>query len=268
MMRLMALVSLLLIACAGRAAAERVDLELVLAVDISGSIDEDEARLQRQGYVQAITHPAVMAAIHSGHHKRIAAIYIEWAGDHYQEMLADWAVIHDADSAKRFADEIARQPVDTAQWTSISGAIRFGMDMFALSPYQSRRRVIDISGDGANNNGLPVLPARETALAKGYIINGLPIVNGRPSRFGMAPIPNLDEYYRDCVIGGPGAFIIVANGFKDFARAIRRKLILEIAARPGPVPAPTGRIVLADYHKPNRDCMDGERWLEMHMDDF
>lgn len=276
MVRLICFVSLLFVAFAGPAAAEKVDLGLVLAVDISGSIDADEARLQRQGYVEAINHPAVMAAIHSGYYKRIAVTYVEWAGDPYQSILADWAVIHDAASAKAFADIIANQPIDTAQWTSISGAIRFGMDMFALSPYQARRRVIDISGDGANNNGLPILPMRKRAIEAGYVINGLPIVNGKPSRFGMPQIPNLDTYYRECVIGGTGAFIIVANGFQDFARAIRRKLILEIAGRPAPAAPGTAAaaprlrpgVVHADYHAPTRDCMDGERWLQLHFDDF
>lgn len=263
------------------ALAERVDLQLVLAVDISGSIDEDEARLQRDGYVKALTHPAVMAAIHTGALKRIAVTYVEWAGDPYQEILADWAVIHDPESAQRFADEIAAQPVDTAQWTSISAAIRFGMDMFHMSPYQSRRRVIDISGDGANNQGSPITPMRARALAAGYVINGLPIINGRPSRYGMPPLPYLDKYYKTCVIGGPGSFLIVANGFRDFARAIRRKLILEIAGRhPDPLRqnqpqrqhAGAPGVILADYDydydKPRGDCMDGEHWLQMHFEDY
>jgi hypothetical protein len=264
MIRLLALASLLLASFVGRATAEPVDLELVLAVDISGSVDEDEARLQRQGYIQAFNHPAVMAAIQSGFHKRIAATYVEWAGGHYQETLVDWTVITDPASAKRFTDEINRQPIDTAQWTSISGAIRYGMKRFSQSPHSSRRRVIDISGDGANNNGLPILGVRDQAIQAGFVINGLPIVNGKPSRFGARQIPNLDTYYRDCVIGGTGAFIVVANGFEDFARAIRRKLILEIA---GIVPPPP-RFIPAQFGGTNRDCLDGERWLMRQMDDF
>ncbi len=248
-------------------AAERVDLHLVLAVDISGSIDAEEAHLQRDGYVQALTHPAVLAAIHSGALKRIAVTYMEWAGAPYQEVLADWAVIHDAESARRFADEIARQPMDTAQWTSISAAIETGMALIKRSPFQSRRRVIDISGDGANNNGDTINDMRDRAVAAGVVINGLPIINGRQSRYGMPQMPNLDRYYRECVIGGPGAFLIIANGFKDFARAIRRKMILEIAGV-FPAPQPRSPIILADYHKPKGDCLDGERWLQQHFDDY
>ena len=263
----MLLASLISVVFAGRATAEAVDLQLVLAVDVSGSVDADEARLQRHGYIQAITHPAVMAAIHSGFHKRIAGTYAEWAGDHYQETLADWTIVHDMESAKRFAAEIANQPIDTAQWTSISGAIRFGMDLFARSPHSSRRRVIDISGDGANNHGIPILVQRERAIRAGFVINGLPIVNGKPSRFGKPQIANLNKYYRDCVIGGTGAFIIVANGFDDFARAIRRKMILEIAGRMPPQPALVPTLIPAQYRTTERDCMDGERWLMQHFED-
>ena len=263
------LASLLLSAVALKPAeAERVDLQLVLAVDISGSIDADEAHLQRQGYIEALTHPAVLSAILSGPLKRIGVAYVEWAGDHYQEIVADWAVIHDAESAQRFADIIASQPLDRAQWTSISAVIRFGMDMLNLSPFQSRRRVIDISADGANNNGSLVSAMRDRAVAAGIAINGLPIINGRRSRYGMAPMPNLDKYFRECVIGGPGAFLIVANGFKDFARAIRRKLILEIAGRFPEPKLRTGFIPVVEYGIPRGDCLDGERWLQQHFQDY
>jgi hypothetical protein len=266
--RAILIASLLALALAIKPAwAERVDLQLVLAVDISGSVDSEEAKLQRDGYVQALTHPAVLAAIQSGPLKRIGVTYVEWAGDHYQEILADWAVIDGPESAQAFAGRIARQPIDTAQWTSISAVIRFGMDMFDLSPFQGSRRVIDISGDGANNNGETIIPARDRAVAKGIIINGLPIVNGRSSRYGMPQIPNLDEYYRDCVIGGPGSFLIVANGFTDFARAIRRKMILEIAGLTPP-PAQAPLLQLAQFQpKKKRDCLDGERWLRQHFED-
>jgi hypothetical protein len=251
--------------------AERVDLQLVLAIDISGSIDAEEARLQRDGYTQALTHPAVLAAIHSGPLKRIAVTYLEWAGDPYQSVVADWAIIDDAASAKRFADEVASQPIDRAQWTSISAAIRFASQMFKHSPHRSRRRAIDISGDGANNHGAHITAVRERAIAAGIVINGLPIINGRQSRHGLPPLPYLSAYYRECVIGGPGSFLIVANGFKDFARAIRRKLILEIAGHfppSRPTRAPGPRLILADYHKPRGDCSDGEWWLEQHFEDY
>ncbi|MEK9754137.1 MAG: DUF1194 domain-containing protein, partial [Rhodospirillaceae bacterium] len=236
------------------ARAELVDLELVLLVDVSGSIDDDEATLQREGYLKAITDPRVMQTIQSGRHGRIAVIYAEWAGDHYQQMLTDWHVIEDAASAKAFADRLAAQPLQVEFWTSISGAMRFGLELLGQSPHQGRRRVLDISGDGPNNSGGPVMAIRQQVLAQRVTINGLPIINGRPSRYGRLPMKNLDEYYRECVIGGTGAFMVVAHGFNDFARAIRRKLILEIA---GAQPL-TPRLVSAALPDP-AICFTGER---------
>jgi len=219
------------------AAAEPVDLELLLAIDVSGSIDHEEAVLQREGYLAALTHPQVIAAVKAGYLGRIAISYYEWAGDHYQRLVADWMLVHDEASAKRLADAIAAQPITTELWTSISGAIRYGIARFAESPYAGKRRVLDISGDGPNNRGGPVTVMRDQAVLAGITINGLPIINERPSRWGLPPSPNLDLYYQDCVIGGRGAFIVVAEDFKDFAAAIRRKLILEIAdVAPGGAP--------------------------------
>ncbi len=226
----------------GPAAADLVDLELVLAVDISGSVDEEEAELQRAGYVAALTDPSVIRAIKSGRRGRIALTYVEWAGDYFSSTLVDWTVIDGAGAAAAFARRLARIPLNVEMWTSISGAIDHGLDLFNFSPHEGRRRVLDISGDGPNNDGVPVLIARNRALKAGVVINGLPIVNGRPSRYGIAPMPHLDNYYRDCVIGGFGAFIVVADTHKDFARAIRRKMVLEIAGltprldKPGPGP--------------------------------
>jgi len=247
-----------------RADAEMVDLELVLAVDVSGSIDDDEAALQRQGYISAITDPRVLAVIRSGRYGRIAMTYVEWAGDHHQQIIAGWAVIHDMASARRFTAEIAAEPIVVAHWTSISAAMGFAMKMLEMSPHRSRRRVIDISGDGANNNGEAVLSARARVLDAGITINGLPIINGRPSRYGHLPIQNLDQFYKDCVIGGTGAFIVVAHGFNDFARAIRRKMILEIAGR-----EPRPRLIPAFiYKRKPRDCLDGEWKLQWDMEDW
>lgn len=210
-------------------AREPVDLELVLAVDVSGSIDEEEAILQRKGYIEALNHPQVLAAIKSGYHGRIAVIYIEWAGDHYQRLVADWAVIGDPAGAKKFTDAVAKVPVTVDLWTSISGAIGYTVRLFDPERFSSKRRVIDISGDGPNNRGESVTVMRDMAVRMGITINGLAIMNDRPSRYGMMPMPNLDYYYEDCVIGGRGAFVVVAESFADFARAVRRKLILEIA---------------------------------------
>lgn len=210
-------------------ARETVDLELVLAVDVSGSIDEEEAILQRKGYIDALNHPQVLAAIKAGYHGRIAVIYIEWAGDHYQKLVADWTVIGDAAGARKFTDAVAKVPVTVELWTSISGAIAYTARLFDPERFSSKRRVIDISGDGPNNRGENVTVTRDMAVRMGITINGLAIVNDRPSRYGMMPMSNLDYYYEDCVIGGRGAFVVVAESFADFARAVRRKLILEIA---------------------------------------
>lgn len=211
------------------AKAEPVDLALVFAVDISGSVDDDEAHLQRNGYVKALTDPRVISTIQQGKWGKIAVTYFEWAGSHYQNTLVDWHVIDDAHSAGVFAKHIAAAPRLVEMYTSISGAIEFGIGRLAENPHHSVRHAIDISGDGANNSGERLPQARDRAARLEITINGLPIVNDKLSRFGRRQIANLDLYYRDCVIGGPRAFLIVANGFLDFARAIRRKLILEIA---------------------------------------
>lgn len=205
-----------------------VDLELVLAVDVSGSVDEAEALLQRQGYVEAIADPAVVGAITSGMLGRIAVTYVEWAGDGWQEFLLPWTLIDSARSAETFAATLAEAPITAGPWTSISDAIRATLPLFEENNFEGTRRIIDISGDGPNNSGGLVEPERDLAVAQRVTINGLPIINDR-FNFFRPPMPNLDLYYRNCVIGGPGAFLIVAHGFKSFAQAIRRKLILEIA---------------------------------------
>lgn len=211
---------------------EAVDLELILAVDVSGSVDEEEGALQRQGYLKALVHPQVLQAIMGGERRKIGVTYVEWAGYHYQRVVADWSVISDRASAERFVAMIAAVPVSTERWTSISGAIEFSMKRFAVSPYRGTRRVIDISGDGRNNNGRDLEETRAEALAMKIVINGLPIVNDRPTRWGTPPERELDLYYRDRVIGGPGSFYIVANGFEAFANAIRTKLVREISGHP------------------------------------
>ncbi len=250
----------IIVANPGPARAQLVDLELILAVDISGSVDDEEAELQRAGYVAALMDKDVIRAIQSGRRGRIALTYVEWAGDYFRSTLVDWTVIDGAEAAQAFARRLAKIPLNVQMWTSISGAIDYGLERFNFNPYRGRRRVLDISGDGPNNDGGPANLARDRAVEAGIVINGLPIINGRPSRYGYPPMPHLDHYYRDCVIGGFGAFIVVANTFNDFARAIRRKLILEIA---GPVlemerPAPSSPgVILAEtgFHPP---CDTGE----------
>ena len=224
-----ALIAAAALTISAAARAEKVDLELVLAVDVSGSVDSYEARLQRQGYLRALVHPRVIRAITSGEHRKIAVTYVEWAGVHYQSTVVDWTVLRDAASARAFAGRIAKAPYMREYWTSISGAIEFSIKRFAANPHKGARRVIDISGDGPNNSGRALAPIRARALKMGIVINGLPIVNNRPQPWGGPPPRNLDRYYAQKVIGGPGAFTIVARGFEDFGRAVRIKLVREIA---------------------------------------
>jgi hypothetical protein len=218
-----------------------VDLELVLAVDISGSVDEVEALLQREGYIAALRHPQVIEAIQGGMFGRVAVIFVEWAGDYYQRTMLDWSLLESAESALAFADALAETPLATAHWTSISGAIDYAVPLFDDNGFEGFRRVIDISGDGHNNRGRAVEQARDEAVAAGITINGLPIVNDRPNPWGGRPPIDLDLYYEQRVIGGPGAFMVVAEDYTAFASAILSKLLLEIA---GEVP-PSRRIVAA-----------------------
>ena len=209
-----------------------VDIELVLAIDVSGSVDPVEARMQREGYYAALTNPKVIKAIQSGVLGKIGVVYMEWAGSHYQRTVLDWTLIDNAANAEQFIARLADVPPTTQRWTSISAAIDYSMSLFDQSPFEGTRRVIDISGDGSNNNGRSVAQAREAALNAGVTINGLPIVNDRPTAWGGMPEANLDKYYEDHVIGGPGSFMVVADGFEKFADAILTKLIMEIAGTP------------------------------------
>ena len=221
-------------AFAAPAAARPVDLELVLAIDVSGSIDAVEARLQRDGYIAAIRDPDVIDAIQSGELGAIALAYVEWAGQDHRVLVLDWREVRDRASAEAFAAELAGKPISTGRRTSISGAIDFSLPLFDRNAFEGVRRTIDISGDGANNDGRPVNHARDDAVGAGVTINGLPILNERPNPFGFPVEKDLDAYFEGCVIGGPGAFIVVARDFPAFAAAIRRKLILEVAGAPAP----------------------------------
>ena len=210
------------------------DLELILAVDVSNSIDEEEARLQREGYLAALVHPRVIGAIRSGPLGRIAVTYIEWADTHYQSTVVDWMLIDNAASARAFATALAAAPRNSANWTSISAAIDYAAKQFESNDYDGTRRVIDISGDSANNSGPPVTAARDRAVAAGITINGLVILSDRLTRFGWPPEADVDVYYQRFVIGGPGAFVIVAEDHDAFASAIQSKLIKEIAGTTPP----------------------------------
>lgn len=236
------------------AAGEEVDLELVLAVDVSRSMDFEEQRIQREGYVEAFRHPDIIKAIESGAVGKIAVTYVEWSGPSAQNVVASWTVIDGAASANAFADFLAKQAVSRWNGTSISGAIDFSSGLFGTGGFAGTRQVIDISGDGPNNMGMPVVPTRDAAVAKGITINGLPMVLKSRTFMDGFSIPNLDAYYRDCVIGGTGAFMIVVDDINQFSSAIRRKLVLEIADRGGDLLP----VVKAAGTAPT-DCMIGEK---------
>ena len=226
------LVLILSVVTAAPAAAEvAVDLELVLAVDISGSVDQTEARQQRDGYIDAIRHPAVVQAIAASRTGKIAVTYMEWAGADTQRVVVPWRLIDGPAAAQAVAQELARAPVRSGRWTSISAAIDKAVPLFKDNGFAGDRLVIDVSGDGVNNNGRPLSDARDEALKAGIVINGLPIDNDRPQPFGMAtPMEvGLDRYYAQNVIGGPGSFVIPARGFGEFREAILQKLIQEVA---------------------------------------
>jgi len=219
---------------AGPAAADAdtpVDVALILAIDVSRSIDAEEGRLQRQGYVQAFRDPELIRAIGSGFIGKIAVGYFEWAGAEYAWVVVPWTLIDGEKAAHAFADALSRHNAVSERRTSISNAINFAVRWFDGNGFKGTRRVVDISGDGPNNDGELVTVARDKALAAGITINGLPITQNSRGLYSRFNIPNLDLYYRDCVIGGAGAFMEVAVDFPDFARAVRRKLILEIAGR-------------------------------------
>jgi hypothetical protein len=236
-------------ATAPQPGAGEVDVELVLAVDTSRSMDYEEVRIQREGYVEALRHKEFIDAVRNGLNGRIAISYFEWAGYMVPDSLIDWQVIETQQDALDFADKLEARPITTQRRTSISAAIDQGATMIAASPYDGTREVIDVSGDGPNNSGNPVTPARDKAVKAGIVINGLAMML-RPSD---AP-SGLDKYYGDCVIGGPGAFVLPVRKIEDFAVAVRRKLVLEIS---GLVPPATVQKVVDN--EPTTDCMIGEK---------
>ena len=234
-----------------------VDVELVLAVDVSYSMDPDEQALQREGYMAAITSREFMQALKQGMHGRVAMTYFEWAGMHHRQIIVPWRLIDGPEAADGFAADIARARYSRASRTSISGALLFAAPLFDGSGYRGVRRVIDVSGDGVNNNGPLVTVTRDEVLAQGITINGLPIMLKRPNSSTM-DIAQLDIYFEDCVIGGPGAFVIPIREREQFTEAIRTKLVLEIAGR-----TPEARVVPASTVQPRVSCTIGERlWQE------
>lgn len=240
-----------------------VDLELVLAVDVSLSMDLEEQRLQRDGYVEALRHPDIVKAIQSGAHGKIAVTYVEWAGPFSQFTVLPWTIISDAASAETVSNLLAAAPIARHRMTSISSALGYAGRQFDSNPYPGVRRVIDISGDGPNNSGPPVNGIRQELIAKGIIINGLPIIV-RPSQSSLFDISYLDRYYADCVIGGTGSFMIPIREKSEFMTAIRQKLLLEIS---GYEPPP--RLIPAQIRPEpgDTDCLIGEQLWQRYMED-
>lgn len=242
-----------------RAADIKVDLELVLAVDVSLSMDSYEQEMQLQGYVDAFRDPKIISAIKRGPRKKIAVIFVEWGGVEFQNIKVPWTLIDNASSAHAFAEALGQRRLTALPLTSISTALLFSSNLFDDNGFESDRQVIDVSGDGPNNHGLAVTDARDAVVDRDITINGLPVM----LRIGQAPgffdLENLDIYYEDCVIGGPGAFIVPVHDEKNFANAIRRKLIREISGAPA-------RVIQAQaaWRPPQRiDCMIGEKlWNE------
>ncbi|MCX7327379.1 MAG: DUF1194 domain-containing protein [Hyphomicrobiales bacterium] len=229
-----------------------VDVALVLAVDISFSMDLEELALQRAGYVEALRSPEVHKAIANGATGRIAISFFEWAGVNIQHHLLPWTVIDSPESALAVAAEIEKQPTRRGQRTSISGAIDFSVRQLDEAPFRALRKVMDISGDGPNNSGRVVTVARDEALRKGISINGLPIAIRKP---GYLDISELDIYYEDCVIGGQGAFVIPITEKAQFIQTIKTKLIMEISDAPS---EPARLIMPAQVRVPRVSCTVGE----------
>ena len=251
-------------------AQQTVDLELVLAVDVSWSMDLDEQQLQRDGYVGALRDPEIWKAISGGGHGRITLMYVEWAGQYIQQIVIPWTLIDSPAAIEDFAGKLERAPISRNRMTSVSGAISFSAAQFGTAGFRGVRRVIDVSGDGPNNSGGPVEAARDAAVNMGVVINGLPIMLKPDHRSGFFDIRDLDKYYKDCVIGGFGAFVIPVRARTEFAPAIRRKLILEIA---GLMPGSSGeaRIIRTQAGPQSipdarADCMIGEKLWRLYID--
>jgi Protein of unknown function (DUF1194) len=232
-----ALLSLALTLSPAARAAEPVDLLLVLAADVSRSVTEGKFKLQREGAAAAISHPDVVKAITSGPNRRIAVCFVEWATAGMHNIVVDWTVIEDGNAARGFGDRLVEAPRSFAGSTSISSAIDFSVTQLERAPFKSERRVIDVSGDGNNNSGRPVTDARDEAIGKGITINGLVILTPLAESFRPEhthPPGGLEKYFQDNVIGGFGAFTVVAESHESFGRALTKKLVAEIAALPGP----------------------------------
>src|SRR5947209_9132245 len=236
LLRTMLGIAALVFALAGAArAAEQVDLLLVLASDVSRSVDTRKFELQRQGYAAALSNPRVIDAIRSGPHGRIAICFVEWSGATSQKVVIDWSIVSDLASARKIGDQMLELPRSFADRTSISAGLDFAMTQLEQAPFTATRRTIDVSGDGTNNSGRDIASARDDVLAKGVTINGLVILSDTPLPWNPEhtnPPGGLDEYYRRNVTGGAGSFVMVAENHNSFGQAIVKKMIAEIAWLP------------------------------------
>lgn len=260
-MRLQWAVIVSLCVLSGSTAAEQypvaVDLELVIAVDVSYSMDIEEQRIQREGYVAAFRRPEIVKALRGGPLGKVAVTYIEWGGSAVQ--VVPWALIDGLESAARFAEELRRQPVRRISFTSISNALAFARVLIRSNGFRASRRVIDVSGDGPNNAGAPVPVARDAAVAEGIVIDGLPIMLKEAP--DSASIPDIDVYYEKCVIGGSGAFVLTVSDITQFPEAIRHKLLMEISGlKLSGLPRQMG-LVRVQYTEPY-NCLVGEELQE------
>src|SRR5258707_10809410 len=243
---ILALAGLFAIQSSAASAAEQVDLLLVLSSDASRSVVHPKFLLQREGYAAAGSDRHVLEAIKSGPQQRIAVCFVEWSGFGAQKLVIDWTIIDGPDPARKFGDQLLELPRSFADRTSISGGIEFATAQLERAPFESARRTIDVSGDGTNNAGRDVRLARDEALAKGIVINGLVILSDRPVPWNAEhtnPPGGLEKYYQENVIGGPGSFVLVAENFNSFGLAIVKKLIAEIAAL-SPASHPASHIVV------------------------
>ncbi len=241
-----------------------VDVELVLAVDVSWSMDLAEQRIQREGYSAAFRSPEVQAAIRNGALGRVAVTYVEWAGDGTQAIVIPWTLIDTRAAADAFAYRLGAEEPMRARRTSISAAIDYSATLFDANGYRGLRQVIDVSGDGPNNQGRPVSQARDDAVARGLVINGLPLMTDGGSWQSWGTIPDLDRYYAQCVTGGPGSFVLPVAEWSQFPMAVQRKLMMELAGTwPAAPPGPDDAAVLPAVADAPADCLIGERmWQE------
>ncbi len=241
-----------------RSSAPTVDVALVLAVDVSYSMDTEEQALQRDGYVQALVSPEFLNALKLGPNGRVLVAYVEWAGEHEQKLVLPWRLVDGPETARAVAAEIAAAPLRRVYRTSISGGLIFSAHLFEGMEYRALRKVIDVSGDGVNNQGARVDQTRDALVAQGITINGLPLMLKRPNSNSL-DIEDLDQYYEDCVIGGPGAFVIAVRERAEFIQAIKTKMVLEVAG----VKPPRVPLVVPVVQPPRISCTIGERiWGE------